>query len=333
MDTRTKWIAAIAGAGLLYFMSKKERQFSKHAKNPLGFYAPEEEQIAEHPFGLGNPIGGCRMGLSNALPNPERVNGFMINDFDTKTGRGLIWCFSLPRGLPGETGGSCIAATQWCSQMCYGSVGRYQKKLDPGVNRWYRGNFEIAKRARGDPAYFSRQMLTALWELAQHHRNHPKVMRIHVIGDFFHPDYLRAWITVAREAAKDGWTFYAYTRTWQIARQSSHWHNLLSEFANLSNVSLLLSTDPMSGPALSGWKECGIDVTYNRQGQICNHAVDNNTTCYACGKCWHHNGPSVYIPLHGRFSLAKQKFHAEAVEQRQAQYGFNPRRRSRRKSA
>jgi hypothetical protein len=190
---------------------------------------------------------------------------------------------------------------------------------DLSVSKVYGANYKAARKAIGNPNAFANIMLGALEKLGRR-KNHPKVMRVHVLGEFFHPDYIRAWINIA-QAAPD-WNFYAYTRTWKI----KSFIPLLDQLRRQPNFNLLLSTDPSTGPALPGWKECGVDVTYNRQGKRCDHDIDKNTTCYACGKCWKPNGPSVFIPVHGIEKKTKS-IHEQMTTERKAKYGFNPRKR------
>jgi hypothetical protein len=66
-------------------------------------------------------------------------------------------------------------------------------------------------------------------------------VRVHVSGDFYSADYVRAWVAVA--TACPATRFYAYTRSWRVP----HIVPALAELARLRNVRLWYSCDRDTG--------------------------------------------------------------------------------------
>jgi hypothetical protein len=66
-------------------------------------------------------------------------------------------------------------------------------------------------------------------------------VRIHVSGDFYSADYVRAWVTIA--TACPGTRFYAYTRSWRVPEMAG----ALAELAKCRNVRLWFSCDKGTG--------------------------------------------------------------------------------------
>ncbi len=291
-------------------------------KNKGGRAAEHNPRIFSWAPAAKNPVGPCGFGGVSSRENPM-FGELSIQDGNEKVGRGKVWCFSLPRGKPAETGGTCICATRWCSAACYGKGGQYgmmsKHFKDPALTRWYGGNFTVARKTIGDPDYFASRMLAALAKLEE--KKHTRLMRVHVVGDFFHPDYVRAWVKIAKAAAKRGWHFYSYTRTWQIKKPA--WQSALKELKSQPNYNLIASTDPSTGPCPAGWQECGIDVTYQKKSVMCKVYADTAPDCYTCGLCHKKHQPSIYIPAHSLTRLGKQ-VHEETTALRKQKYGFNP---------
>lgn len=93
---------------------------------------------------------------------------------------------------------SCIGASKECEKYCYGKRGyyAYQTAIDALLR-----NSEAARR----PGFESRMR----HELAL--RPEP-FFRIHVVGDFFSPEYVDIWRRLAK--ANPQKTFLTYTRSW-----------------------------------------------------------------------------------------------------------------------
>jgi hypothetical protein len=191
---------------------------------------------------------------------------------------------------------TCPGMSTICRRLCYARGGRFRY---PAVKKAYRRNVEAAQR----PDFAAR----LIEEIA---RSGATVVRIHVSGDFFSADYVRAWTQVA--TAHPQVTFFAYTRSWRAGsiRQA------LDTFATLSNVRLWFSADRETGLPSDlpegvriAWLETkeeedvpeGVDLVFRpRQlrkrpnarvplSLVCPADVnqpDKKVTCGSCGSCW-----------------------------------------------
>lgn len=116
---------------------------------------------------------------------------------------------------------TCPGSTAECRKDCYAAnLMRIYKNVDAK----YRRNLEITYHPE-----FVRYMVETIPADCQ--------FRIHVSGDFFHADYVRKWIEIAR--ARPDVTFYAYTRSW---RQKDIWPYVW-DLHGLPNVNVNLSVD------------------------------------------------------------------------------------------
>ena len=131
-------------------------------------------------------------------------------------------CFSFD--LPAiET---CPGRTEECSRDCYAAnLMRIYKNVDAK----YRRNYEIV-----DHPSFVSYMVKTIPANCQ--------FRIHVSGDFFHPDYVDKWIEIA--TSRPDVTFYAYTRSWRV---EAIWFRIIF-LHDLPNVNVNLSVDDETGP-------------------------------------------------------------------------------------
>lgn len=137
----------------------------------------------------------------------------------------LIHGWSLPAGKDF----TCPGETLLCKMRCYAKRGHYHHT---NVKRAHHRNWNFSKTNE-----FAEWMLATL--LAQDIR----VMRVHVSGDFYDPDYVRKWVVIAKQRRQT--RFFAYTRSWQEEAQFPE----LVRFSQLPNVALWWSIDRATGPA------------------------------------------------------------------------------------
>jgi hypothetical protein len=299
-----------------YIAAREEYNAGMSQNNPA---LPFDSQFGKRQISIINPVGSCDPRLTNPTTTGH-YNGFFIPDKNSKLGS--IWNFALPRGRPNDTGGNgtCVNASPWCSAACYGKGGQYMMHAvsegDPSLTSWYGENLKLSKASD-----FSERMIATLGILEK--KNHPRVMRLHPVGDFYSIKYIKDWIAIAKAklADKSGWKFYTYTRTWQ----RSSFLPYLNELRHLDNFNLLASTDASLPPnaSIKGWQQCGVDVSYDRSGVPCMHDV-NGTLCLNCGICYRKGSPSLFIKAHSLTEVGK-KANAFWVAKRKAKYGFNPR--------
>lgn len=138
-----------------------------------------------------------------------------------KLGEG-IHAWSLPAV---ET---CPGRSDLCSRVCYARSGRFKTR---------------AMRSRLAENLVAAQALAFVSRIAAEvHRRGVHTLRIHVSGDFFDPDYVTKWASIARRCPRT--TFYAYTRTWRVPEIAP----ALATLAGLPNVRLWFSCDAETGP-------------------------------------------------------------------------------------
>lgn len=136
-------------------------------------------------------------------------------------GNSKTQCFSFD--LPAiET---CPGKTAECSRDCYAAN---LMRIYPAVDAKYRRNLEVTYH----PGFVDYMVDTIPADCQ---------FRIHVSGDFFHPDYVRKWLEIA--VRRPDVTFYAYTRSWRIPEI---WEQIKILHA-LRNVNVNLSVDDETG--------------------------------------------------------------------------------------
>jgi hypothetical protein len=153
--------------------------------------------------------------------------GFSIVHGNTKIGK--IDNFSLPAGQ-NFRGAACPGATELCESLCYAKDALFS------MNEW---------------RYFANWAYVLLWpgRFADTWKETKltKVVRIHVGGDFFSPEYTDLWADIIE--SRPDTRFYAYTRSWQNGRGSIREEFLpqLRRLAKMQNMRLLLSVDRETG--------------------------------------------------------------------------------------
>ena len=183
-----------------------------------------------------------------------------------------------------------------CRSECYARKGRFSLA---SVRAAHRRNLRAAR----EPQFADR----LVEEIG---RGSASVVRIHVSGDFFSADYVRAWSLVAE--AHPRVTFFAYTRSWR----SGDIRPALDSFAVLSNVRLWFSADRETGLPTDlpygvrvAWLETareevvpdGVDLVFRPRrlrrrpnsrvplSLVCPADVnqpEKKVTCGSCGNCW-----------------------------------------------
>lgn len=147
-----------------------------------------------------------------------------------KTGE-RAYSFSLPAGLtcPGQSG--------VCARACYAKTGFFAYE---NVQKSYRINYELAQQTERFASVISREIKTRAIDL----------VRIHVAGDFFSPEYVQSWEAIIR-ACPDT-RFWSYTRSWRISGILT----ALRSLADCENLQLWFSADRETGlpPAVAGVK-------------------------------------------------------------------------------
>lgn len=126
---------------------------------------------------------------------------------------------------------TCPGATEACLGDCYATKNFF---LIPGVKATMA--WRLRQSRRDD---FARRMTREV------KRKGCLVVRIHVSGDFYSPEYVRKWVEVAENCPAT--TFYFYTRSWRVG----YIEVALRELAALANVVGWYSTDRDTGPVAS----------------------------------------------------------------------------------
>lgn len=218
---------------------------------------------------------------------------------------GMISQFSLPAGH-NFRGATCPGATEFCERLCYAK----RPGLFLMMQEWrYYVNWAYVTLF---PDRFAE-----IWKSAAL----TGVVRIHVGGDFFHPDYVSLWSDIVR--ARQYTRFYAYTRSWQNGKGEvrKEFIGPLRKLAGLDNMRLVLSCDRETGvppvslipTAIRAWlaaddqdlpktnvelifrDHSGMKATVSQMGgaPVCPverspkyEKISGKITCQNCGWCW-----------------------------------------------
>ena len=185
---------------------------------------------------------------------------------------GKVWTFSLPSLI------TCPGASTWCQEHCYA---RRLERFRVCCRQAYLRNLTLSH----EPDRLVQQVLAALPEDAQH-------MRIHVGGDFYGVDYIRAWLTICQ--ARPNTQFWAYTRSWDVPELLQS----LERLRVLPNVELFASTDTDMPLPTKGWRVAFIEDDPRANGLVCPHQQGLLPSCLACGYCLRPRQGNVVFKVH-----------------------------------
>jgi hypothetical protein len=154
---------------------------------------------------------------------------------------GDFWTFSLPARK------SCkLGMTEACEDVCYALDFVF---ITPSAKKKHGDNWERAQ----DTAEFASDLY------AEIRYRRVKRLRIHVAGDFFSVDYLKAWTWVASRCKTTRFLFY--TRAWRDPAMREP----LIEISSLPNVFAFWSEDRETGPC---------DIPVGRRCFLCTNLQD-----------------------------------------------------------
>jgi len=231
---------------------------------------------------------------------------------------GKVLHINLPRGLPKGFGfnaflyGTCPGASEWCIANCYG-VDKPPSE-DPRSLEAVKESIELSLR---DLKEFKetalKELLERSWELIRNNdvlEGGDVPVRLHVIGDFYHPDYARVWLEIADEVKGYNIRFWTYTRSWWVERVAETYRDIglpnpdrlawelfevLEELRRRRNFVLYASTDRTTPdvtriPEMRDWLEAGIEFTYNKNSRVC-----PEIPCVACKYCIYGRGHVIFV--------------------------------------
>ncbi|MFF9786295.1 GP88 family protein [Streptomyces nigrescens] len=140
---------------------------------------------------------------SNASPRPR----FLLREMRSSCATQRIWKWTLPAfagRLPdGRTYNTCPSAGI-CKDLCYARTGTFRFS---NVLRAHQNNLQYVL---DEPQAWEEQMTEELKHPRYHPKGSPAHVRVHDSGDFFHEDYLEAWLRIFR--ATPDVVFYSYTK-------------------------------------------------------------------------------------------------------------------------
>ncbi|MEL9929725.1 MAG: hypothetical protein QXS89_06595 [Sulfolobales archaeon] len=229
---------------------------------------------------------------------------------------GKVLHINLPRGIPRGFGlkaflyGTCPGASVWCLQNCYGIDKPPSEDISSidAMNRAIRIALykprEFVKKVIDEIEFYSREFLEKEFYRGE------VLLRLHVVGDFYHPDYVNLWLELSDLLREKGVRIWSYTRSWWIDRVEKSYREIelsnprklaeelfdrLNELRRRSNVALYASTDHTM-PDISRiaemkeWLEAGIETTYRGNALTC-----PEIPCVACKYCVYGRGDIAFI--------------------------------------
>ncbi len=119
---------------------------------------------------------------------------FMLGMGNRKLGD-VVYTFSLPAVL------TCPGRSKLCEKVCYALRGHMRMVLDAGH---YHRKLEAANQAD----FADRMVREIRFRQCQ-------LVRIHVAGDFYSPEYVRKWVEIVEASPQT--KFFVYTRSWRVA--------------------------------------------------------------------------------------------------------------------
>ncbi len=189
---------------------------------------------------------------------------------NTKVGK--VWTFSLPSFV------TCPGASPWCRNHCY--AWRLER-LRPSCRRAYTRNLTLSLY----PEHFVKHVLESLPENAP-------LVRIHVGGDFYSPEYAQSWIEVCQ--ARPETCFWGYTRSWAAPMILPRLETLRAA----SNLQLFGSVDPDMPLPPEGWRTAFIEIDPRADGTPCRHQQGKVESCLECGYCFREREGNVVFKVH-----------------------------------
>ena len=180
----------------------------------------------------------------------------LISRGNSKTGS--LPSFSLPVIV------TCPGKTPFCEQYCYGLKGRFTMEQIRRVND-----------RRLDATLSSEFTDIIVEEVLQ---TRAPAFRLHVIGDFYTPEYVGKWIEIAKRLPNV--IFFGSTRSWRCDFLSEP----LKRFRDLPNVYIKASIDRTDTlePFSCGWRVWSVEGP----GTPCPHDSGRVANCAECGLCW-----------------------------------------------
>lgn len=213
----------------------------------------------------------------------------LISKGNSKLGR--LPSFSLPVIT------TCPGKTPFCDQYCYGLKGMFilpqikdanERRLDASLKSDFVPTITREIRGTKAPAF-----------------------RLHVIGDFYSPEYIKKWIQIAEDLSDV--IFFGSTRSWRCDFLAEP----LKDFRDLQNVYIKASVDATDSldPSSCGWRVWSIEG----KGKPCPHDYKIVEDCAKCGRCWTNKNTDTsfrlrwgrqtdYLALAFKVNLLKRKF-------------------------
>ncbi|MBA7536617.1 hypothetical protein ES705_28881 [subsurface metagenome] len=170
---------------------------------------------------------------------------------------------------------TCPGKTAFCNLFCYGFKGMF---ILPSVK-------DVNER-RLDASLKSDFVPIIIKEIQ---KTRAPAFRLHVIGDFYMPEYIEKWNQIATELTEVA--FFGSTRSWRC----DYLIKPLEEFRDLPNVYMKASIDATDflDPFSCGWRVWSIEG----KGVPCPHDSKMVEDCLACGRCWTHKDTDTSFRL------------------------------------
>ena len=159
---------------------------------------------------------------------------------------------------------TCPGKTPFCDHFCYGLQGMFTLRQVKDSNE---RRLEASLKSNFVPII-----------IHEIRKTRAPAFRLHVIGDFYMPEYIVKWIHIARALPEVA--FFGSTRSWRC----DFLIKPLEEFKDLTNVYMKASIDATDylDPPSCGWRVWSIDGV----GVPCPHDSKIVEDCASCGRCW-----------------------------------------------
>lgn len=215
---------------------------------------------------------------------PKNFAPIGLEPGNTKVGRsGSIYRTGFVWNLPAHA--SCPGASAWCRTCCYNADPRTNIfPVDDWLENWAWLEYE--------PTALGNRISQQLDEASP-----PIAVRVHSSGDFFSPDYISFWISIAKR--QPNVHFWAYTRSWVVEELLPK----LGQLRVLPNFELFASIDDTMPTPPKDWR---LAIVSNNTKNIrrspadlpCPEQVGKIASCVSCGYCIESRLGNVIFSLH-----------------------------------
>lgn len=196
----------------------------------------------------------------------------------------------LKAGKSNKKLGASVRKGWWKGLPIFSLTLEERKSCPSHCEQWkncYGNNMPFAHRYDHTHPWFEQTLATNLVQLSQKYEQ-GFVVRLHVLGDFYSPDYVRFWLNMMLgipQLRVFGYTHHRHDSTIgsMIANLNglfpNRWRVRFSDDENTEFRSQVVASEQLA----------------RRDGIVCPEQLGLTESCGDCGYCWHSNKPVYFL--------------------------------------